>query len=86
MVREHGAEIQAGQDIAVEHEKCAVDAIGNVAQGTRGTQWRCLDDVGHAYSEARAVPEVVYDRLLQVAGCQNDFRYPGIAQASDRAF
>ena len=83
--REHGAQVERGEDVAVEDEERAVDELLDVLERARGAERRVFDDVAQAEPEARAVAEVRRDRVGEVAGGQDDVVDPGVLEPAQRA-
>ena len=54
VVGEHRAQVERGQDVAVEHEERAVDELLDVLERAGGAERRLLDDVADPQPEARS--------------------------------
>ena len=68
MVLTHRAQIEARENVAVEHEERAGDVLLDVLERAGRAERRLLDHVRDLHAEARAVAEVIDDRLRHVAG------------------
>jgi hypothetical protein len=62
MERDHRAEVEARENVAVEDEERIRDVVGEVSQRSGGAERRCFDDVGDTHADSRAVSKTVLDR------------------------
>ncbi len=84
VVVEHRAQVERGEDVAVEDEERAVDELLDVLERAGRAERRVLDDVAQPQPQARAVAEVRRDRVGQIARGQDDVVDPGLLDAAQR--
>ena len=86
VVRAHGAQVEARENVAVEHEERARDVLLDVLEGAGGTEGRFLDHVADLQAEAAAVAEPAGDRFGQIAGREDDVVDAGLFETDEGAF
>ena len=72
MEREHGAEVELGEHVAVAHHEALVDAVGGEANTARGTEWLLLDRIAQPHVAEPVVREVLADRVGEIAHREDD--------------
>ena len=72
MQRHHGVDVDAGHDVAVEHDERVVDALRGVANRAAGAERRRLDDVAQPDAGAGAVAEDLFDAARLVVEAEDD--------------
>ena len=70
--RDHRAEVERREDVAVAHDEALVDPVGRVLDRTRGAERLVLDLVVQAHAAEAAVGKCALERVGAVAERQHD--------------
>src|SRR5688572_2508925 len=72
MEADHGSQVDAGHDVAVEDHDGVGDALRGIADGAAGTERRRFDDVANTHAGAGAIAKDLLDAPRLVVETEND--------------